>query len=290
MKLTKALPIIATTAASSALFARAFTSTAVPQRVAATALPKVNPLASSSWGVSKSLITRGGGGGVGKREISITSLSLFDKIFGGGGFSAKIDYTAIPYPVPELAQMAMEGKAGDEIVRNGKTYKLATFAGGCFWGLELHYQRVPGVEYTAVGYTQGPETEPTYDQVCAKATGHTEAVIVLYDPNECSYESLLDAFFDRVNPLTVNGQGNDFGPQYRTGVYYHSKEQQELAEARFAKEQEKYSGRKIASECKAAMPFWPAEKYHQQYLEKGGRFSSPQSAEKGCTDTIRCYG
>ena len=140
------------------------------------------------------------------------------------------------------------------------------------------------------GYTQGPELEPTYDQVCSGGTKHTEAVIVLYDPNECSYETLLDAFFDRVNPLTVNGQGNDFGPQYRTGVYYHSKEQQELAEARFAKEQEKYANRKIASECKQAMPFWPAEKYHQQYLEKGGRFNSPQSAEKGCTDTIRCYG
>jgi len=192
--------------------------------------------------------------------------------------------------VPELAEMAKEGKAGDEVVRNGKTYKLATFAGGCFWGFELFYQRIPGVEYTAVGYTQGPEIEPTYNQVCAGATKHTEAVIVLYDPEECTYETLLDGFFERVNPLTVNGQGNDFGPQYRTGVYYHSDEQKELAEARFALEQEKYSNRKIASECKAALPFWPAEKYHQQYLEKGGRFNSPQSAEKGCTDTIRCYG
>lgn len=122
------------------------------------------------------------------------------------------------------------------------------------------------------------------------ATGHTEAVIVLYDPKECSYETLLDTFFGRVDPLTVNGQGNDRGRQYRTGVYYHSKEQEEIAKARFGLEQKKYSNRKIASECLQAMPFWPAEKYHQQYLEKGGRFNSPQSAAKGCTDTIRCYG
>ena len=289
MKFSKALPVIATTVASSALIARAFSTSPVSYRVTATAVPKLNPSLSSWGGITKSAIVRGGAS---KREISVTSLSLFDKLFGGGGggFSAKIDYTAIPYPVPELAALALEGKAGETISRNGKTYNLATFAGGCFWGLELHYQRIPGVEYTAVGYTQGPETEPTYDQVCAGATRHTEAVIVLYDPNECTYERLLDAFFERVNPLTVNGQGNDFGPQYRTGVYYHSKEQKDLAEARFAKEQEKYSGRKIASECLEAKPFWPAEKYHQQYLEKGGRFNSPQSAEKGCTDTIRCYG
>ncbi len=121
------------------------------------------------------------------------------------------------------------------------------------------------------------------------ATRHTEAVIVLYKPEECTYESLLDVFFERVDPLTVNGQGSDRGTQYRTGIYYHSKEQEEVAMNRFVEEQKRYK-RKIATECKAALPFWPAEKYHQQYLEKGGRFQSPQSAEKGCTDTIRCYG
>ena len=122
------------------------------------------------------------------------------------------------------------------------------------------------------------------------ATGHTEAVVVLYDPNECTYESLLDTFFGRVDPLTVNGQGNDRGSQYRTGVYYHSKEQDIIAKERFELEQGKYAKRKIATECKQALPFWPAEKYHQQYLAKGGRTGSGQSAEKGSTDTIRCYG
>jgi len=218
---------------------------------------------------------------------------IFDKLFatlgGGGGFGSKIEYDNMPFPVPELASMAMEGKASDEIEKDGKMFKVATFAGGCFWGLELAYQRVPGVQYTAVGYTQGPETEPNYDAVCAGATKHTEAVIALYDPKECSYETLLDTFFDRVDPLTVNGQGSDRGTQYRTGVYYHSAEQEEIARARFAAEQKKYK-RSIATECARALPFWPAEKYHQQYLEKGGRFNSPQSAEKSCEDTIRCYG
>ena len=101
---------------------------------------------------------------------------VFDKIFSslggggsssGGGYSNKIDYSAIPYPVPELASVAMEGSVPEEMERNGKVYKLATFAGGCFWGLELAYQRVPGVEYTAVGYTQGAEQGPTYGEVCA---------------------------------------------------------------------------------------------------------------------------
>jgi methionine-S-sulfoxide reductase len=97
-------------------------------------------------------------------------------------------------------------------------------------------------------------------------------------------------FFDRVDPLTINGQGYDRGRQYRTGVYYHSPGQEELARARFQLEQKKYEKQKIATECGPAMPFWPSEEYHQQYLEKGGRSNAPQSAEKGCADTIRCYG
>lgn len=285
MRFNKAVPLVVTALASPCLVARAFNTNTITNRVVATALPKVNSKSASLFGsVTKKSIFAARGGA---REISTTSLSLFDKLFGGGGgaYEAKIDYTAIPYPVPELALLASAGDAGEELVKNGKTLKMATFAGGCFWGLELFYQRIPGVEYTGVGYTQGPELEPTYRQVCSGNTGHTEAVIVLYDPNECTYERLVDAYFERVNPLTVNGQGNDYGTQYRTGVYYHNNEQKVIAEARFAKEQEKIGARKIASECLPAMPFWPAEKYHQQYLEKGN-----QSAEKNCQDTIRCYG
>lgn len=128
-------------------------------------------------------------------------------------------------------------------------------------------------------------TEPTYNEVCAGITGHTEAVIVYYDPKECTYEQLLDTFFGRVNPTTVNGQGNDYGKQYRTGVYPHTPEQMEIAQRRFELEQTEYKNKKIATELKEALPFWPAEKYHQQYLEKGG-----QDASKEATATIRCYG
>jgi len=100
---------------------------------------------------------------------------------------------------------------------------------------------------------------------------------------------LLETFFARVNPTTVNGQGMDYGKQYRTGVYTHSEEQAAAAAKRFELEQHKYS-KPIATELKRAKPFWPAEEYHQCYLEKGGRFGMPQNASKGATEEIRCYG
>jgi len=144
--------------------------------------------------------------------------------------------------------------------------------------------------HTAVGYTQGREEEPTYDQVSAGATGHTEAVVVYYDPVDVSYEGLLDAFFERVDPTTVNGQGNDRGRQYRTGVYFNDEDQEGMARARFDEQARNRSPRPIATELRATSLFWPAEKYHQRYLERGGRFGTPQSAEKKCSDEIRCYG
>lgn len=186
----------------------------------------------------------------------------------------------------EMGELALQGKTA---AKSKEGYSIATFAGGCFWGLELAYQRVPGVVATAVGYCQGQVEQPTYGAVCSGSTGHTEAVQVYYDPKECPYENLLDTFFDRVNPTTVNGQGNDFGTQYRTGVYVHSEEQMKLAKSRFEAEAPKFS-KKIASELENVEVFWPAEDYHQQYLEKGGRMGMGQSAEKGCKDTIRCYG
>jgi peptide-methionine (S)-S-oxide reductase len=209
-------------------------------------------------------------------------------LFGGGAFDLKIDYTKLDFPGDELGEFA---KAGQVPVVSTKRpdLHLATFAGGCFWGLELAYQRIPGVEYTAVGYTQGSEQFPNYDQVCAGATGHTEAVLVYYDPTKCHYEDLLDAFFERVDPRTVNGQGRDYGRQYRTGIYFHTREQEAVARKRFEFEQQK-DKKPIATDLKAAMPFWPAEQYHQQYLQKGGRFGLRQDASKGATASIRCYG
>lgn len=172
---------------------------------------------------------------------------------------------------------------------SGLFTNLANCLNTSSWGVELAYQRVVGVEYTAVGYTQGMEKYPNYDQVCSGATGHTEGLAVYYNPNECSYETLLDTFFGFVDPTTVNGQGNDFGRQYRTGVYFHTPEQEASARKRFEQEQSKHK-RPIASELKSAMPFWPAEAYHQQFLSRGGRFGVAQDASKGAKSKIRCYG
>lgn len=212
-----------------------------------------------------------------------SSLTMFFSSLFGPSPPSYIDYTALDFPGNEMGKSALESKT----LVNSERYPnltAATFAGGCFWGLELAYQRVPGVEYTAVGYTQGKEESPTYKQVCSGATSHTEATFVYYDPSVCSYEDLLDVFFDKTDPTQVNGQGNDRGTQYRTGVYFHTPEQEAKAKARFEEEAPKFR-RKIASELKAATPFWPAEKYHQQYLEKGG-----QNAQKGASERIRCYG
>jgi len=206
----------------------------------------------------------------------------------GGAFAAGIDYSELDHPGPELASAAENKKVLVKSERDPQL-ELATFGGGCFWGMQLAYQRVPGVVHTAVGYTQGREEFPTYSQVGAGATGHTEAIIVYYDSSEVTYDQLLDVFFRRVDPMVLNGQGSDYGSQYRTGVYFHTAEQEAIARDRFQEEQLLYS-KPIATELRGAMPFWPAEKYHQQYLEKGGRNGVPQSAEKGATDVIRCYG
>jgi len=160
----------------------------------------------------------------------------------------------------------------------------ATFAAGCFWGVQLAFQRVPGVASSMVGYTAGNTQHPTYNDVCSGRTGHTEAVQMLFNPAVVSYKELLKVLFDRMDPTTLNRQGNDRGTQYRSGIYYHSEEQKEIA-LNFIKEmQPKYADR-IVVEVKKAEKFWPAEDYHQKYLEKGG-----QGAKKGCLDPIKCYG
>lgn len=220
------------------------------------------------------------------RTISTTSLNLFN-LFSSPPEN-KIVYSNLPYPGDEMGVAALAGEVPSTSSKD-PNLKIATFAGGCFWGFELAYQRHPGVLHTAVGYCGGSILEPTYGPVCSGSTGHTEAVQVYYNSDECDYNTLLDLFFERVDPTTVNGQGNDRGTQYRTGVYCHTDEQLESAKTRFKIEAENFK-RPVASECMKADVFWPAEKYHQQYLEKGGRMGAPQSAEKGSKDTIRCYG
>lgn len=162
--------------------------------------------------------------------------------------------------------------------------KQATFAAGCFWGVELEFQRVAGVAFTSVGYTQGAVEGATYEQVCGGRTGHTEAVTLLYDEDVVTFEALAKTFFARHDPTQKDRQGNDVGTQYRGGIYYHTPEQMMEAQACIAEAQKKYN-KPLATELLPAATFWMAEEYHQQYLEKGG-----QSAKKEATETIRCYG
>ncbi|XP_045824752.1 peptide methionine sulfoxide reductase-like isoform X1 [Trifolium pratense] len=167
--------------------------------------------------------------------------------------------------------------------------EFAQFGAGCFWSVELSFQRVAGVTKTEVGYSQGLLHNPSYSDVCSGTTRHSEVVRVQYDPKECSYESLLDAFWARHDPTTLNRQGNDVGTQYRSGIYYYTPEQEEAARESLEQQQKKLN-RKIVTEILPAKNFYKAEEYHQQYLEKGGRFGYKQSSSKGCNDPIRCYG
>jgi peptide-methionine (S)-S-oxide reductase len=147
--------------------------------------------------------------------------------------------------------------------------ETATFAAGCFWGVESAFRRLPGVLSTAVGFTGGFVDEPTYEQVCTDRTGHAEAVEVVFDADEISYDELLDVFWAEHDPTQRNRQGPDVGTQYRSAVFFHSPEQERAARASLARRQAQLS-RPIATEIEAASRFWPAEDYHQQFYEKRG--------------------
>ncbi len=147
----------------------------------------------------------------------------------------------------------------------------ATFAAGCFWGVELAFQKLKGVSDTKVGYTHGQTENPTYEQVCTGQTGHTEAVLVEFDPAVISYNELLDVFWSKHDPTQVNRQGPDIGTQYRSGIYFHTEEQnQQAIKSRDALDQSGRYSFPIATEIKPAAVFYPAEDYHQRYLEKRG--------------------
>ncbi len=149
--------------------------------------------------------------------------------------------------------------------------EIATFGAGCFWGVEAKFRRVPGVIDVLSGYSGGHTQHPSYREVCTDATGHAEVVQVTFDPAKVSYEQLLDVFWSIHDPTQVNRQGPDFGKQYRTAIFFHSPEQE--AAAKKSKQALDASGKfrhPIATEITAAGPFWPAEEYHQRYLEKRG--------------------
>ncbi len=151
-----------------------------------------------------------------------------------------------------------------------KDLSSAVLAGGCFWGVQAFMDRVPGVARTQVGYANGRTANPTYQDVCRGDTGHAEAVYVWYDTTKTSLRTLLTAYFSIIDPTSLNRQGNDSGAQYRTGVYLtgpHAEEDRKTALEVFAAESRKYS-KPLAVELEPLSSFYPAEEYHQKYLEK----------------------
>ena len=147
--------------------------------------------------------------------------------------------------------------------------ELATFAGGCFWGVEAAFRQIPGVSEVTSGYTGGHVPNPSYQDVCTGRTGHAEAIQIAFDPEKVSYDTLLDAFWKIHDPTTPNRQGPDVGTQYRSAIFTHGGEQQRAAEA--SRDREQQNQRKpIVTEIVAAGEFYPAEDYHQRYFEKNG--------------------
>lgn len=148
--------------------------------------------------------------------------------------------------------------------------ELATFGAGCFWGVEARFREVGGVIDAISGY-MGGQPEPTYRAVCSGTTGHAEVVQVQFEPQQLEYTELLSLFFSMHNPTTLNRQGPDVGSQYRSVVFYHNPEQQQLA-GEFIQQldQSERWPQPVVTQLETAVTFWPAEEYHQRYLEKNG--------------------
>jgi peptide methionine sulfoxide reductase msrA/msrB len=192
---------------------------------------------------------------------------------GQNGLRYCINSAALKFiPVEEMEQAGYDQylepfvKAG---LFKASTHETAILAGGCFWGMEEIIRKIPGVIKTTVGYSGGTAADPTYEDVCTGATGHAEAIQVVFDPARLSYEALLDYFFRMHDPTTLNRQHNDAGTQYRSAIFYASEAQKQTAErvkARWAKSGK--FNRPITTEITAATKFYPAEEYHQKYLVK----------------------
>jgi len=165
-------------------------------------------------------------------------------------------------------------KPGTDPVAIPGVTELATFGGGCFWGVETFFRDVKGVVATATGYEGGSTANPTYKQVCAHTTGHAEVVALSYDPKIVSYETLLKTFFEYHDPTTMNRQGPDIGDQYRSVIFTHNGEQAQIAQSYIADlGQQDIFGSPIVTQVLPTTDFWKAEEYHQQYFEKQGHVS-----------------
>ena len=175
-------------------------------------------------------------------------------------------------PIPTAATNYVTGRPLEEPVPEGMAQ--AMFAMGCFWGVERLFWKLPGVYATEVGYAGGETPNPTYDEVCSGSTGHTEVVLVTYDPKVISYDELLKTFWEGHDPTQGMRQGNDVGTQYRSGIYPFTPEQRAAAEASklaFGKKLKTAGFGAITTEIVDAPTFYHAEDYHQQYLAKNPR-------------------
>jgi peptide-methionine (S)-S-oxide reductase len=158
--------------------------------------------------------------------------------------------------------------------------RQATFGAGCFWGVEAAFRRLDGVTATAVGYEGGTLENPTYEDVCSHTTGHAEVVEVTYDPEQVSYEDLLDVFWEKHDPTQLNRQGWDIGDQYRSVIFFHDDEQRLAAEqSKATLDRSGRYRRPIVTLIEPARTFYRAEEYHQRYLEKQGRASCTASLQ-----------
>ena len=145
--------------------------------------------------------------------------------------------------------------------------KKAMFGAGCFWGVEYNFSKLDGVNEVLSGYSGGKTPDPTYEQVCSNSTNHAEVVLIEFDPSVISYEELLNSFWEKHDPTTLNRQGPDIGSQYRSAIFYFDEEQRNLAQESLNKLQQKLE-KKIVTEITEADTFWKAEEYHQKYFEK----------------------
>ncbi len=145
------------------------------------------------------------------------------------------------------------------------------FGAGCFWGVEYNFSKVKGVNGVVSGYSGGKTDNPTYEQVCSSNTDHAEVVLIDYDSDVVSYDTLLNVFWEKHDPTTLNQQGVDVGTQYRSAIFYFTEAQKEIAKKSLDYHQNKLGDKKIVTEITEAKEFWKAEEYHQKYFEKHGK-------------------
>lgn len=248
------------------------------------------------------LDTRADGGAIQRALAARTGRSTVPNVFiggkpvGGGDDMVRLSRQGV---LPQMLRAAPDTLAtsvkavssesttqsgvGDSTV-NTDDSDVATFGAGCFWGVELAFQRHPGVLRTEVGYSNGKMSPVSYEAVCTGRTGHAEVVRVWYNPSEVSYRGLIDLWESRHDITTKDRQGNDRGPQYRSAIFYHSDAQKEEA-LKWLEEVKAKKNKPVVTDVAPVSGYSAAEGYHQQYLEKRG-----QSAKKGATARIRCYG